>query len=76
MSKVVDDNILMVSHTIQTIVDTHQIDYIDACVLYCQQTGLEIEYVGEIIEKNQVLKAKIEKEAEELNFLKKQNRIF
>jgi hypothetical protein len=76
MSKVVVDNILMVSRTIQTLVDTHQIDYIDACILYCEQTGLEIEYVGEIIEKNQVLRAKIEKEAEELNFLKKQNRIF
>lgn len=65
------DSILLVSDTIQKLVIENNISYIDACVLYCEQSGLEIEYVGEILEKNQHIKFKIQKEAEDLHYLKR-----
>jgi hypothetical protein len=76
MSKLVMENILQVSTRIESLVQEHSMTYIDACVFYCEKTGLEIEYVGEILEKNQLLKNKIQEEAEQLNFIKKTGSIF
>lgn len=76
MSKVVMESILQVSSKIESLVRENSISYIDACILYCERTGLEIEYVGEILEKNQLLKNKIQEEAEDLHFLKKTGSIF
>jgi len=44
-------------------------------MLYCERTGLEIEYVGEILEKNQHIRLLIQKEAEDLHFLKRTGNI-
>ena len=70
------ESILQVSSTVESLVRENNISYIDACIFYCERTGLEIEYVGEILEKNQPLKNKIQKEAEDLHFLKKTGSIF
>jgi hypothetical protein len=45
------------------------ISYMDAIVLYCENTGFEIEIAAKLI--SGALKAKIKTEAENLNFLPK-----
>ena len=47
------------------------VPYIDAVIYYAEKYGLEVEVVGEIIRRSPVLKAKIYKEAEELNMVEK-----
>lgn len=71
MSKIVMESILQVSSTIEKFVRDNNISYIDACIMYCEKTGLEIEYIGEILEKNQHIKLLIQQEAEDLHFLKR-----
>jgi Phage late-transcription coactivator len=60
---------------IDEIVRAANTDYIDAILTYCNNNNLEIETVGEIIAKNQVLKSKVELEAEALHFIKPQERL-
>ena len=43
----------------------------EAIMLYCEQTGLEIELAAKLI--SGALKSKIQNEAEELNFLPRSN---
>jgi hypothetical protein len=45
--------------------------YMDAVILYCEQTGFEVELAAKLI--SGVLKSKIKIEAEELHFLPKSN---
>jgi hypothetical protein len=45
--------------------------YMDAIILYCENTGLEVEVAAKMI--SGALKSKIKIEAEELNFLPKSN---
>jgi len=47
------------------------VPYIDAVVEYAESNNLEVEVVGEIIKKSPMLKAKIYREAEELNMVEK-----
>lgn len=46
-------------------------DYMDAVLHYCEKHDLDIESVAQFIKKNSLLKAKIQEEAEELNYLEK-----
>ena len=47
------------------------VPYIDAVVEYALKNELEIEVVGEIVRKSPLLKAKIYREAEDLNMVEK-----
>jgi len=47
------------------------VPYIDAVVDYATRNELEIEVVGEVIRKSPLLKAKIYREAEDLNMVEK-----
>ena len=47
------------------------IEYIDAIVHWCAKNNVEIEYAASLVKKDQVLKSKLQVEAEELNFVKK-----
>tara|TARA_R110000737_G_scaffold248135_1_gene258134 strand:- start:592 stop:786 length:195 start_codon:yes stop_codon:yes gene_type:complete len=51
------------------------VPYIDAVIVYAESYGLEVEVVGEIIRRSPVLKAKIYREAEELNMVEKLTRL-
>ena len=57
------------------LVEQKRLTYIDAITEYAYRSGLEIETVAEIIQKNAYIKAEIEKEAETLKYLKKQDRL-
>ena len=56
---------------IETIVKEKNIEYIEAIVLYCERNNLEVETVATIIKQNQVIKSKVQYEAENLNMVKR-----
>jgi hypothetical protein len=60
---------------IEKIVNDKQIEYMEAVILWCEKNGLEIEFAGELIRRNAVLRSKIQYEAENLNFMKKSARL-
>jgi predicted metallopeptidase len=62
-----------VCECIEEIVSKHNISYIDAVVLYCEKNNIEIESLAKLIKSNTMLKAKLQLEAESLNFLPKSN---
>lgn len=62
-----------VSENIEKIVSKNNISYIDAVILYCEKNNIEIESLAKLIKSNTILKAKIQTEAESLNFLPKSN---
>ena len=53
----------------------HDIDYIDACIMFCEKNNMEVEQIASIIKSNQNIKSKIQIEAENLNYLKKTSRL-
>lgn len=52
-----------------------EVSFIDALVHYAEKNDLEIEMIGEIVRRSQVLKAKVREDAEELNLLEKTTRL-
>ena len=58
---------------IEKIVKELNINYIDAIILYCDQTGLELEVAGTLV--NGSLKSKIKRDAEDLNLIAKSGRL-
>lgn len=65
------DEIMTFSLNIEKLAIEKNTSYIDAIVLYCEQTGFEIEVAAKLISGS--LKSKIKMEAEELHFLPKSN---
>jgi uncharacterized protein YeaC (DUF1315 family) len=60
---------------IEKLVRENEIEYMDAVILWCERNNLEVEFAAEMIRRNTVLKAKIQIEAENLNFMKKSARL-
>lgn len=60
---------------IEELVWQHDIEYIDAVVLYCEKNGIEIETAASLIRMNANMKGKVQAEAEALNFLPKISRL-
>ena len=56
---------------IESIKNETNMSYMDCVIHYCEQNGTEIETAGSLIKNIAVLKAKIQDEAELLNFLPK-----
>lgn len=48
-----------------------RLDYIDAVILFCEQTGLEVETAAKLIKSNAKMKARIKNDAENLNYFPK-----
>lgn len=67
------DEMTTFSLTIESMVKEKGIPYMDAIIIYCEQTGLEVELAAKLISGS--LKSKIQFEAEELNFLPKSNTV-
>jgi hypothetical protein len=63
------DDIQKFSLEIEEIVYMKDIPYIDAVIMYCEQSNFEVETAAKLI--SGVLKSKIQLEAEELHFIKK-----
>jgi hypothetical protein len=60
---------------IETLVKDFEISYMDAVILWCEQTNTEISVGGELVKKFDVIREKIEVEAEDLNFLPRSSRL-
>lgn len=56
---------------IEEIVLEKKVDYMEAVLLYCAGSGLEIEVAGQLIRSSAKMKALIQTEAENLNYLPK-----
>jgi len=65
------DDIQKFSMEIEELVYMKDIPYIDAIVLYCEETGFEVELAAKLV--SGVLKSKIQMEAENLHYLQKSN---
>lgn len=65
------DEINNFSLAIEELVYMKDIPYIDAIVMYCEETGFEIETAAKLV--SGVLKSKIQIEAEDLHYITKSN---
>ena len=59
------------SMAIEELVYMKDIPYIDAIVLYCEETGFEVEMAAKLV--SGVLKSKVQIEAEDLHYIPKSN---
>lgn len=59
------------SMKIEDIVWMKDVSYMDAIIMYCEETGFEVELAAKLI--SGVLKSKIKIEAESLHFLPRSN---
>jgi hypothetical protein len=81
MNKIINDTIKVNSkmgsflNDIERIHAKDKIDYMEAIVYYCEINNIEIEVAAQYIKKNALLKAKIQQEAEDLNFIEKTARL-
>jgi len=65
------DEINNFSLAIEELVYMKDIPYIDAIVMYCEETGFEVEMAAKMV--SGVLKSKIRIEAEDLHYIAKSN---
>jgi len=60
---------------IEELVQKSNSTYMDCIIHWCQNRGMEVEYVTPFIQKNMALKSKLQIEAENLNFLRRVRRL-
>lgn len=64
---------LQFAQHVEQIVNEYHVNYIDAILIYCDKTGLEVEVAGTLV--NQSLKGKIRRDAQDLNLIEKSGRL-
>ena len=62
-------------HDIRNIVNKKGTSWLEAVVIYCEEYDIEVETVSTLIKKNELLRAKIEEEAESLNLIEKSDKL-
>jgi hypothetical protein len=60
---------------IDTIAFEKRIGFMDAVLLYCEQTGMEVEIAGQLIKSSAKMKARVQDEAEALNYFPKTSKL-
>jgi hypothetical protein len=60
---------------IEFLCESKNLEYIDAVVHWCETNGIEVEYAANLIKRNQVMKLRIQQEAENLHIIKKTVRL-
>ena len=63
------------SKDIEDLVEEYDMDYLEAAVYYCEKNNIEIETAASIIKQNLNIQAKVQFEAESLNYLPKSARL-
>lgn len=66
---------LSLHDSIEDIVRNTGTDYIDAILHFCIENDLEVETVGAIISKDMNLVSKIQTEAEDLHYLRREDQL-
>lgn len=69
------DKVLKLSQDIDDLVTKYNVGYIDACIMYSEINDVEVEWIGERLNVNKNMLAKIQEEAERLNFIKKEDKL-
>lgn len=60
---------------IEKIVQDKRVNYIDAVILFCEQRGMEVETAAALIKGSAKMKAKVQNDAEDLNYLPKTRKL-
>lgn len=60
---------------IEKIVLEKRVNYIDAVILFCEQRGMEVETAAALIKGSAKMKAKVQNDAEDLNYLPKTRKL-
>lgn len=61
------------SEIIEQIVRERKVDYMDAVLLHCEETGFEVELAASLL--TPPIKSKISEEAQAMNMIKKVNKL-
>jgi hypothetical protein len=69
------ETIANIGNEIETIATKYGIEYIDACIMYCEKYNVEVETLGSLLKKHQNVVSKIRQEAENLNCIEKQSSV-
>ena len=69
------ENVVSVSKSINKMVEDMGIEYIEACILYCEKNDMDPEQLADIIKQDQNLQANIQVEAEDLHFIPRTPRL-
>lgn len=64
-------NIRDFQQAVETLAFEKRIDFMEAVLVYCEQTGMEVESAGQLIKLSAKMKARIQDEAEALNYFPK-----
>jgi Tfp pilus assembly pilus retraction ATPase PilT len=67
------NEIMSFSTAIEELVEEKDISYIDAVVMHCEKTGMEVELAAKLL--SQTVVSKIQTEAEDLHYIPKSNTI-
>lgn len=68
-------SIVEFSKEIEKLVVDKKMEYIDAVIYFCEKNGVDIETAASLIKNNSKLKASIQEEAEQLNYLPKTHKL-
>jgi hypothetical protein len=68
-------SIVEFSKEIEKLVSEKKMEYIDAVVYFCDKNSIDIETAASLIKNNSKLKASIQEEAEQLNYLPKTQKL-
>lgn len=60
---------------IELVISSKKVSFMDAVLLYCEKTGMEVEVAGSLIKSSAKLKARIQMDAEELCYLPKSSKL-
>jgi len=60
---------------VERLVKIKNIEFFEAVIHYCEVNNMEVETAASLVKQNNVLKAKIQFEAENLNMMKKSPRL-
>lgn len=71
VSDVKSEQLAIIGTTIENLVEELDVSYMEACIIYSDKYGVEIELLGELVKAHQRISAEIKREAEELHYLKK-----
>lgn len=74
--KIFLENLSVISNKIEDIVWELDVSYMEACLIYCERNNVEdVEQFADMIKRNQNIRAKIEREAEDLHYIPKSSRL-
>lgn len=60
---------------IEKLVNEKRVNYIDAVILFCEKNGMEVETAAALIKGSAKMKAKVQNDAEDLNYLPKTRKL-